>query len=257
MIFVSHNYNDKAIVERFALALSDVFGQEKVFYDSWSIQPGDGIIDRMNVGLSSCKFFLFFVTKNSLKSKMVQLEWQNALMAKTMNGIKFIPIKVDNSEMPILLMQSLYIDLYSTGIDASIRQAVDVISGKSTYSPIELFSNLHSNATQSNGLYILNIEAKSFMEPVSSFLLVFNNNITEFKFDMPDECAYNSSESYSIKIDEQTSGQAKALGLDRAIVPGHPLSITIEIPIDVVIDLRSILHERTKGIWVPIPLTWN
>jgi len=68
MIFLSHNFKDR-----------DIFGQENVFYDSWSIQPGDGIIDQMNDGLTQCKLFFFFVSNNSLNSEMVKLEWQNAL----------------------------------------------------------------------------------------------------------------------------------------------------------------------------------
>jgi hypothetical protein len=68
MIFLSHNFKDR-----------DIFGQENVFYDSWSIQPGDGIIDKMNDGLTQCKLFFFFVSNNSLNSEMVKLEWLNAL----------------------------------------------------------------------------------------------------------------------------------------------------------------------------------
>ncbi len=55
MIFISHNYKDKGIIEPIALRLSKIFGKEKVFYDSWSIQPGDGIIDKMIDGkLDQC-----------------------------------------------------------------------------------------------------------------------------------------------------------------------------------------------------------
>lgn len=75
MIFISHTAKDKAIVEPIALRLAQVYGQNNVFYDSWSIQPGDGIIDKMNEGLTNCKFFFFFVSKNSLQSNMVKLEW--------------------------------------------------------------------------------------------------------------------------------------------------------------------------------------
>lgn len=63
MIFISHTAKDKAIVEPIALRLAQVYGQNNVFYDSWSIQPGDGIIDKMNEGLTNCKFFFFFVSK--------------------------------------------------------------------------------------------------------------------------------------------------------------------------------------------------
>ncbi len=52
MIFLSHNSSDKRIVEPFANRLAEVFGRENIFYDSWSIQPGDGIIDQMEHGLT-------------------------------------------------------------------------------------------------------------------------------------------------------------------------------------------------------------
>ena len=90
MIFISHNYNDKPVVEQIALRLREVFGQDKVFYDSWSIQPGDGIIDKMNEGIGDCELFLFCVSKNSLQSKMVSLEWQNALIKATKGQTKII-----------------------------------------------------------------------------------------------------------------------------------------------------------------------
>ena len=58
MIFLSHNYKDKPVVEQVALKLSAIYGQQNVFYDSWSIQPGDGIIDKMEEGLRNCFEFL-------------------------------------------------------------------------------------------------------------------------------------------------------------------------------------------------------
>ena len=106
MIFLSHTKNDKPIVEPIAIRLAQVFGQDNVFYDSWSIQPGDGILDRMNDGLSKCKYFFFFVTRESLQSKMVTLEWQNALMKKLGGDTKFIPVKLGDCAMPVILMQS-------------------------------------------------------------------------------------------------------------------------------------------------------
>ena len=41
MIFLSHNYKDKPLIREIAQNLEKVFGREKVFYDEWSIQPGD------------------------------------------------------------------------------------------------------------------------------------------------------------------------------------------------------------------------
>ena len=130
MIFLSHNYNDKPVVEQIAIRLKELFGQDKVFYDAWSIQPGDGIIDRMNQGLGDCELFLFFVSKNSLQSKMVELEWQNAVIKASQGKTKIIPVKLDDCMMPPILMQSLYIDLYGQGLEVALRQVVDVTSAR-------------------------------------------------------------------------------------------------------------------------------
>jgi hypothetical protein len=231
MIFLSHNYKDKPVIEQFALTLRDVFGQDNVFYDSWSIQPGDGIVDKMNGGLQNCKYFLFFVSKNSLASNMVKLEWQNALMMAAGGNIKFIPIRVDGSDMPALLLQTLYIDLFGAGLDAAIRQTVDVVSGKNTYSPENTsFSNLHAKIRIEGPRWIVTVEATQFMEPISSYGLFFTNDLAEFKFDLPGERAYKSGGPTPMTLSNGTQGHCKLLGLDRATTPGHPVVMTFTPP---------------------------
>jgi len=65
---------DKPLIEPVAIRLGAIFGQNQVFYDSWSIKPGDGIIDQMNKGLEAPEFVFFFVSANSLNSGMVKLD---------------------------------------------------------------------------------------------------------------------------------------------------------------------------------------
>jgi len=142
MIFISHNYHDKVVIEPIAERLSDIFGKSNVFYDSWSIQPGDGIIDKMNEGLENATHLFFFVSENSIKSKMVKMEWQNAIFKSSKGKCKVIPIRLDETSMPPVLAQNLYIDLYSYGIETTIAQMVNVIQGNSTYnSSANKFSN--------------------------------------------------------------------------------------------------------------------
>ena len=51
MIFLSYSHKDKAIVMPMAEAFRKAFGENKVFFDQWSIQPGDSLIDKMSEGL--------------------------------------------------------------------------------------------------------------------------------------------------------------------------------------------------------------
>ena len=124
-IFLSHNHKDKAIVEPIAVVLKNKYGEDSVFYDSWSIKPGDGIIDKMNNGLEKCDFFFFFISNNSIHSEMVKLEWQNALVKAAKKELRFIPVRVDNCSMPDILLQILNIDLNKVGFDFGVRQIIN------------------------------------------------------------------------------------------------------------------------------------
>jgi hypothetical protein len=257
MIFLSHNHKDKPVIEQFALKLREVFGQESVFYDSWSIQPGDGIVDKMNSGLQTCKYFLFFVSKNSLASNMVKLEWQNALVMAAGGNIKFIPIRVDDSDMPALLLQTLYIDLFGAGLDAAIRQTVDVVSGKNTYSSATTsFSNLHVKIRIEGPRWIVTIEATQFMEPISSFGLFFTNDLEAFEFDLPGESAYKSGGPFAMTLSDGKQGYCKLLGLDRATTPGHPVVMAFTRPDGIPINMPVIvMHQHAAGQFKSLPVT--
>ena len=173
MIFISHTAKDKTIVEPIALRLAQVYGQNNVFYDSWSIQPGDGIIDKMNEGLTNCKFFFFFVSKNSLQSNMVKLEWQNAILKASNGTAKLIPVKLDDCMMPALLLQTLYIDVFGKGLENAIRQMIDIINGANTFSSLnQTYENVRAYIKKnSSSEMLIEFRAETYMEPISRYAI--------------------------------------------------------------------------------------
>lgn len=175
LIFISHTRSDKPLVEPIAEKLSSVYGQDKVFYDSWSIQPGDGIIDKMDNALSKCKFFFFFVSRNGLQSKMVKLEWQNAIIQTTNGQVKFIPVKLDDSLMPAILLQTLYINFYNYGSETALRQMIDVIEGRNIFRQGETqeFQNIRAYISDVDGGIRIEFRAEAYMEPQSKFVILF------------------------------------------------------------------------------------
>ncbi len=180
MIFISHAAKDKLIVEPLAQKIADVFGQDKVFYDSWSVQPGDGIIDKMNNALSMCKFFFFFVSKNSLDSNMVKLEWQNALYKATQNQVRLVPVKLDDCLMPDILLQTLYIDFFGQGEEVALRQIIDIISGNNIYrNEIQKFQNIRGYVRPIQNGCRIEFRAHVYMEPQSHFAIAVENNEDE------------------------------------------------------------------------------
>lgn len=257
MIFLSHNWKDKPIIGQFDKALIEVFGRENVFYDSWSIQPGDGIIDEMGIGLQNCKYFFFFVSRNSLASPMVKLEWQNALMRAAKNEtMKFVPIRVDKSDVPVLLLQKAWIDLYSVGLKEALRQVIDVCSGKNIYEPpAEEFSNLHAYTANNGSKCEIRIEAVHFTEPIASFGFFFSNSPDEIAFSMPSEPVHKRGSHSNIPWIDGKTVNAQMMALDKPMTPGHPFKVEIQVKEGATLDLLSVMHEHKKNDWVVIKVT--
>lgn len=253
MIFLSHNYNDKPIVEQVALRLKNVYGQDNVFYDSWSIQPGDGIIDKMNEGLTNCKFFFFFISKNSLNSAMVKLEWQNALVKAAQKAIKFIPIRLDKTELPFLLTQSLYIDLYSQGLEVATRQIIDVIQGTNTFqNPNAKFSNLIAVKKRDGNKIIIECKARFYMEPISSFAFVTNDSLKEISFKVRNENMNENGQAENIKLSNGLIVNVIYISVMHATTPD--ISMIVEFSSELKFDIIAVMHKRTHQYYDAIPL---
>lgn len=179
-IFLSHNYKDKPVVEQIAIRLRNIYGEDSVFYDSWSIKPGEGIIDKMDEGLVKADYFFFFISRYSLASEMVKLEWQNTLMRKTQkHKLQFIPVRLDESVVPAILTQTLYIDFYTNGFEVGICQIFDVLSGNKRNIPeFKEFENLSAYREKigSDGLCErLTINVNYFVEFTARFLILINS----------------------------------------------------------------------------------
>ena len=61
---------------------------------------------------------------------MVDLEWQTALYKATKEGIKFIHIKVDDCYQTQILLSTLYIDMYSYGLENTLKDMSNIYSGE-------------------------------------------------------------------------------------------------------------------------------
>lgn len=255
MIFLSHNFKDKPVVEQVALRLKNIFGQENVFYDSWSIQPGDGIIDKMNEGLTNCKYFFFFVSQSSLASNMVKMEWQNALFKAAQKRIQFIPIRMDNSIMPELLTQSLYIDLYSQGLEVAIRQIVDVINGNNTYrEPIQKFSNMVAYKYREGQKIIIECHAEHFLEPVSSFLFCTQQDTAKVRAEVKHELMCSTLESNGVQLTNGYKTNVISRGISKGTAPGFPFIVEFHTNDNSDFDIEAVLHEKKRGYFEPIPI---
>ncbi|GAA5076816.1 toll/interleukin-1 receptor domain-containing protein [Roseibacterium beibuensis] len=255
-IFLSHNHNDKPIVEPIALRLAEIFGQRNVFYDSWSIQPGDGIIDAMNKGLSAPDLVFYFVSEHSLKSKMVELEWQNALFKASQGKCKVIPVRIDDSSMPAVLTQNLYIDLFSNGLEAAILQIVNVAQGNSSFTPQHLgFSNISYEIIKisSNETDIF-VRASHYLEPHPHFVILTKDTEQEISASLPDLGMARQGFNKDIKLnDGMTYNGIFIASIGGSITPKMPLRIRIKWAENSLHSFEGILHQKGADEWRTLP----
>lgn len=256
MIFVSHTAADKPVVEPFAIKLREVFGEESVFYDSWSIQPGDGIVDRMNAGLGEASVVFFFVSKNSLQSKMVELEWQNALLAATKAELRLVAVKLDDCLMPPVLLQSLYIDVFGQGPDVATRQLIDVAEGKSVFSPAPEFHNIRGKVTvEHDGSVLVEFYAEAFMEPRSRFVVLVSNGEEELEFDAVGEGMTTKGFNKGIEMADGRILNGLLEGRESATSPGFPFIVKLTPTGEAPVRVEGLLREVARDDWRPLPYT--
>ena len=257
-IFLSHNYNDKPLVEPVALRLSDIFGQQDVFYDSWSIRPGDGIIDQMSRGLEAPEFVFFFVSATSLASGMVKLEWQNALYAASKGKTRLVPIRVDGSDMPAVLRQTLFIDMHTIGLEAAIAQIVSVAQGSASFTPQHQgFSNLtYSLATPNDNTIEITVHASHMMEPNPNFAFPVMNEKDEISWWIKGHPGINSLfRANAFQLNEGGTANAVIMRpMSSSLTPTHPLTFQFHRQGTKPINLIDVLHEKGNDQWAKVPL---
>lgn len=256
MIFLSHTHADKPIVDVIAQRLASVFGQEKIFYDSWSIQPGDGIIDKMNAGLTECRFFFLFVSKRSLQSSMVKLEWQNALLKSTKGETKIIPVRLDDVLLPAVLLQTLYIDIFTQGLETGVRQIVDVTSGRSTYHPSgdASFQNVRAYLSRNPGAITIEFRAEVYMEPHSRYLILVGNTEGELLWNAIGEGQYESGFNTGISLADGQVANGLLMARQSATSPGFPFITEIKSKDGTEIKFLGAMRIVTRDQFVSIPV---
>lgn len=257
-IFLSHTHTDKPVVEPIAIRLAEIFGRENVFYDSWSIQPGDGIIDKMNKGLASPDFVFFFVSEDSLKSKMVSIEWQNALYASTKGHVKIIPVRVDGSAMPNVMAQNVWIDLFSQGIEVALQQMVSVAQGLNTFTPQHIgFANLTwSHTSIDDDTVLVEVKASHLMEPNPMVAILTDFNENECTVTLADGSP--SRGGFNAKAATMSDGHVVNVfaisPLGGAITPQHPLRIEVKRTAKVPFVIRGVAHQAAFDKWTTLSM---
>lgn len=256
-IFISYNHADDGIIDMISRRLELEFGRDNIFYDAWSIQPGESIIGRMNEGLESFTTFFFFISPNSLASKVVSLEWQTALNRAINNDLKFVAVKIADCNPPAILSDKLYIDLFGEGMDNAVEKMRCIIKSESTYKPLADVQNLIAKiAIKDSKTYTLTIEATTYAEMNPILAFACSNAFDDFSV------CFNISDSFimaggrdELNCADNIKLNAYTAQLQRPLKPGFPFVFEVLArngPLDNM--MICILIDASKRYYKSIPI---
>jgi len=113
-IFLSHNKANKDIARALADAL--LLKGATIWFDEWSLHPGDSIPGGISLGLEDCNIFLLLWSSHSKQSHWVSTEINAFINRKVQNKeLRVIPIMLDNTPLPILVAE--YLGFQMNGIE--------------------------------------------------------------------------------------------------------------------------------------------
>jgi hypothetical protein len=227
-VFLSHAHEDKDLVGQIAEELRQVFGEDRIFYDSWSMKPGESLIGKMSDGLENCSHFFLFMSEVSLEKPMVRLEWHNGLIKSLKDASSFIPVRIDNISPPEILTTTLYLDMYNRGLPQTIEDMNLLIDGKGLYNPAKLkpYNNFDVALEKHKDKELkISINAKKLTEPVNRFALWVSDGKKVTAYGMSTsssgELSFNGAKRDVVVIEQ-----------NRTITPGNPQEFYITDPGD-------------------------
>lgn len=136
-VFLSHNSGDKDYATRLAGALT--LAGANVWFDSWSIRPGDSIPAAINEGLTHFDIFALLWSSHAAASNWVANEMDAALMRiMKEDACRLIPIRLDDERIPVLIAHIRSVDArnHRTPIDVA-REMLGIDSERSLLKAIQ------------------------------------------------------------------------------------------------------------------------
>ncbi len=107
--FLSHNREDKDYIRGVAASLRLIGAN--VWFDEWSIRPGDSIPSAIDEGLRAFETFVLAWSEAAADSRWVHQEMDAALTRWISDdSIRLVPLRLDSTPLPALISNLRYID---------------------------------------------------------------------------------------------------------------------------------------------------
>ncbi|HFD33191.1 MAG: molecular chaperone Tir [Methylothermaceae bacteria B42] len=125
-VFISYSHADELIVNKLAAHL--VKHNASVWVDTWELNVGDSILNRVQDAIQESSALLVILSKTSVESEWCKKELSAGLMRELdEKRVVVLPVLVEDCEIPIFLREKMYADL-RTDFDRGLHQVLDAIA---------------------------------------------------------------------------------------------------------------------------------
>jgi hypothetical protein len=136
-VFVSHASEDK---DRFVMSFAERLRSNGIdaWVDKWEIKVGDSLVKKIfDEGLGAAQAVIVVLSRNSVHKPWVREELDHAVVSKISQGIRIIPVVLDDCEVPQALKATKWVSFKdSSAYDASFDEIVATIFGASDKPPL-------------------------------------------------------------------------------------------------------------------------
>ena len=126
-IFFSYSHTDADVVQ----TLAKVVQQRgvDVWIDQERLSVGDSILTQIEEGLGRADYIVFFLSAASLRGEWTKQELNAAMQRRLADpqGPVIIPVLLDDSPVPALLRDVVYLDLRDRNIEAGATRLVNAV----------------------------------------------------------------------------------------------------------------------------------
>lgn len=125
-IFVSYSHADKAFVENLAVQL--VKHEAHVWIDTWELNVGDSILNRVQQAIQDSSALLIILSKASVASEWCKKELNAGLMRELdEKRVVVLPVLVEDCDIPMFLREKMYAD-FRKDFDAGLKALVEAVA---------------------------------------------------------------------------------------------------------------------------------
>ena len=125
-IFISYSHQDKDFVDKLAANL--VKHKARVWIDSWELNVGDSIIEKVQEAIQESSALIVVISKASMESEWCKKELSSGFLRELEEKrVVVLPLLLEDCVMPVFLREKMFAD-FRHDFDDGFKKTLEAIS---------------------------------------------------------------------------------------------------------------------------------